>query len=144
MVEAGYKPKKALHYKKRDYKKEWTFSRRKKASDNLKERWANDINYATKMRINAKQHLAKVRPNMQGKNNPMYGSHRTGKNAARRKAVQCINTGQIFDTVKQAAEWIGSITQKTHISEVCKGKRTTAGIHPVTKEKLKWRYINDY
>lgn len=142
MVEAGYKPKKSINYKKIDYKKSWDEKRKKQASENMKKRWRENTDYTNKMRANAKELLDRVRKkDLKGKNNPMYGTHRTGKNAARRKSVQCINTGQIFNTVKDAAEWLGSIYQKTHISEVCKGKRKTAGTHPVTKEKLTWRYI---
>lgn len=107
----------------------------------MKERWETDISYAQKMRDNAKNILDKARPNMTGSNNPMYGKHRYGEEAARKQKVQCVNTGMIFPTVKNAALWMGNVNQKSHISAVCKGKRKTAGKHPITGEPLEWRYI---
>ena len=74
----------------------------------------------------------------------MKNLHRTGKDSARAKKVQCIETGQIFDTIIDAAKWSnhGKISSKSHISEVCKGKRKTCGKHPITNEPLHWRYYN--
>lgn len=72
-----------------------------------------------------------------GSGNPMYGTSRTGKNAANKKAIVCINTGEIFPTIKEASDWyhIGK-----NIFKVLKGQQKTAGEHPITHEKLKWRY----
>lgn len=54
------------------------------------------------------------------------------------KKVICINTGKVFDSIKEAKEWsIGG----SKISEACLNKRKTAGKHPVTGEKLKWEYV---
>ena len=125
---------------KQKIKDSWTPERRKAQSERLKEKWKNDKNFREK--------ATKPNPNQwhpKGELNPMYGSHRTGKDAARKKKVQCIETGQIFDTIKQAAEWAneGKDSIKSHISEVCKGTRKTSGKHPITKEPLHWRYIED-
>ena len=58
------------------------------------------------------------------------------------KKVMCINTGEVFDTVKQAAEWCGLSTKADgDIGRCCKGKRKTAGKHPITGEKLKWKFV---
>lgn len=79
-----------------------------------------------------------------GKNNSMYGRIRSGANAGNKRRVQCINTEEIFETVTDASIWFcGSSKQRSHIAQVCKGERKSAGIHPVTKEKLKWRYMDD-
>lgn len=75
-----------------------------------------------------------------GINNPMYGTHRISKEAANKKAVVCVNTGQIFPTVKDGADW-GHASKR--IFKVLKGQLETAGWHPITKEKLKWRYATD-
>ena len=74
----------------------------------------------------------------------MKGTHRTGKDSARARKVQCIETGQIFDTIIEAAKWSnhGKISSKSHISDVCKGKRKTCGKHPITNKPLHWRYYN--
>lgn len=58
------------------------------------------------------------------------------------KAVINIETGLVFSTIKNAAEWAGLKTQGT-IGECCKGKRNTSGIHPETGEKLHWKFITD-
>lgn len=60
------------------------------------------------------------------------------------KKVECINTGIIFDTLTLAAIW--GNTDKSCIMRVCKNKLIngylckSAGTHPVTGEKLNWRY----
>lgn len=56
------------------------------------------------------------------------------------KKVQCIETGDIFETITDAAKW-ANITSIGNISQVCKGKRKHAGQHPQTKQSLSWRYI---
>lgn len=89
--------------------------------------------------------LRQHRIDVSGSNNPMYGTHRTGKQAARRRAVQCIETGQIFPTVKEASQWCnnGKDSLKSHIAAQIKGERKSCGKHPQTGQKLHWRYINE-
>ena len=121
-------------------KDSWTPEKRKEQSKKLKDKWKNDKDFRRK--------ATALNPNQwhpKGELNPMYGTHRTGKEAARKRKVQCVETGEIFDTVKQAAEWAnnGKDTIKSHISAVCKGKRQTSGKHPITKEPLHWRYVDE-
>lgn len=80
-----------------------------------------------------------------GEKNPMYGRSRSGKNAGNRRRVLCIETGQIFDTVTDASKWCnnGNISLKSHIAQQIQGKRKSCGKHPVTKEKLHWRYVDE-
>ncbi|MBP3801391.1 MAG: hypothetical protein J6I85_05170 [Clostridia bacterium] len=33
---------------------------------------------------------------------------------------------------------------KSHIAEACQNKRLFCGIHPETKEPLKWMYLDEY
>ena len=50
---------------------------------------------------------------------------------ARYKKVLCVETGTVYDSIKECAETLN--LKPTHISRVCKGKRqTTGGYH--------WRY----
>ena len=65
-----------------------------------------------------------------------------GANNPSAKAVVCIETGEVFQTMKDAAEWCG---QKciTSIAKSCKGEVKSAGKHPITKEKLHWKYYKD-
>lgn len=63
------------------------------------------------------------------------------KQGKKTKSVICINTGEIFNSLREAADWCG-LVGVSGISSVCRGgKQKTAGVHPITKEKLKWRYL---
>lgn len=55
------------------------------------------------------------------------------------RKVQCINTGQIFTSIKEAGEWAN--VSSSNISACARGKLKTSGKHPVTKERLSWRYF---
>ena len=69
------------------------------------------------------------------KNQSKYAKeHFKGAGNPRAKKVKCIETGQVFDTIKEATIWAhNSPKSKCMISECCKGKRTTAfGYH--------WKY----
>lgn len=93
-----------------------------------------------------------------GKESPCYGIKRSeetrkkisdnhadmsgDKNPAAR-AVICLNTKQVFTTGKEACEWCG-LKNSASISFACNGKKETAGKHPITREKLKWMYYEDY
>ena len=59
----------------------------------------------------------------------------------KKKKILCLNTGKIFLSIKDAANWC-NLKSSSNISEVAKGKRKTAGKHPVTKEPLYWKYVD--
>ena len=64
------------------------------------------------------------------------------ENSGQAKKVMCIETGQIFNSCTEAAAAMGlSQGARTHISRVCKGLEQSAGKHPITKEKLHWKYV---
>lgn len=54
-----------------------------------------------------------------------------------KKKVKLINTGEIFDSALEASEKYKA--NKSHISEVCRGKRKSSG--KVNGEKLYWEFI---
>ena len=56
------------------------------------------------------------------------------------KKVKCVNTGEIFNSIREAGDFC-NMKHPSNISECCKGKRKTAGKHPVTGEKLIWEYL---
>lgn len=60
------------------------------------------------------------------------------------KVVRCIETGQLFSSTKEAAEWCG-LKSHTGIQDCCKnngnGAHKSAGKHPETGEKLHWEYL---
>lgn len=61
----------------------------------------------------------------------------------RERKVKCLNTGEIFESCRKAANWCG-LVGTSGIASVCnKGKQKTAGVHPLTKEKLKWEYVDE-
>ena len=74
-----------------------------------------------------------------GQNNPMSG--RTGDANPASRSVICVETGDLFETLKDAAKWCG-LKNHTNISNVCRGLRKHAGTHPVTGEKLSWKYYD--
>ena len=88
-----------------------------------------------------------------GEQHPFYGKHHTeetkekiseNRKSKGGKQVRCINTGEIFDTMMDAARWCGLATSCS-IGQACNktGKRKTAGKHPITKEKLLWEFVQN-
>lgn len=99
----------------------------------------------------------KISQNRKGKlagaDHPFYGQHHSeatkqkisaSRQSKHGKAVRCINTGEIFPTMMDAARWCGLANSST-IGQVCNqtGKQKTAGKHPITHEKLQWEFITD-
>lgn len=62
-----------------------------------------------------------------------------GKNNPRAKTVLCVNTGEVFDTAKEAAQKYNC--DHSSICKCCNGKVKSCGRHPETDEKLTWKYI---
>ena len=58
------------------------------------------------------------------------------------KAVYNIETGKIFNTIKEAAEWAG-LHSVSGIGQCCKGQRNVSGKHPETGVPLHWKYCKD-
>ena len=68
-----------------------------------------------------------------------YNSNYGKRNEKTKKKVLCITTGEEFDSETEAS--LKTNTQVAHISKCCKGKRKSAGKHPITGERLKWKDI---
>ena len=68
----------------------------------------------------------------------MYG--KTGALHNRSKAVLCLENGKIYGSTMEAERETG--IKQSNISACCNGKQKSAGKHPVTGEKLHWRYVN--
>ena len=62
----------------------------------------------------------------------------------RNQKVYCLNTMELFPSIKDAAEYAG-LKKSTNIRTACKkdmiGK---SGHHPITNEPLYWIYLDDY
>ena len=55
------------------------------------------------------------------------------------KPIQCIETGEIFPSRKEAAEWANM--KSSRISDYLAGRKKSAGRHPETNELLHWKEI---
>ena len=85
-------------------------------------------NYGTRNIRRVRAQKGQNRPSMKG-----------SKSSVSRK-VQCITTGKKFNCIKEASDFYSICRQD--ISKACKGKLKSAGKHPVTGEKLIWKYID--
>lgn len=63
-----------------------------------------------------------------------------GANNVCSKPVKCINTGMIFSNAREAAEYYH--TDNSRIHKCCKGIEKSSGKHPITREKLYWKYVD--
>lgn len=92
-------------------------------------------------------HIGKV----DGEKNPMYGKHcsenckrllrekLSGELNPSSKKVKCVETQEVFGTVKEAAKW--SHAGHSDIAAQISGRQKSAGKHPETGEKLHWEYV---
>jgi group I intron endonuclease len=73
-----------------------------------------------------------------GKNNPNYG--KLGEDNLNSKPVICISTNEVFGSAREAERKYG--IQHSNICKCCMGgkKYKSAGKHPITGERLVWRY----
>lgn len=62
-----------------------------------------------------------------------------GANNPRAKKVVCIETMEVFGTIKEASKWCGG-----NIKQFLSGKTKYAGKHPETDEELHWMYYEDW
>ena len=112
------------------------------------------IGEKSKGRYFSKEAREKISNSSSGKNNPMYGKTHTsearekiskrmqGEASPRARKVINLNTGMIFNLVKDASQHFG-ISYST-IVNCCCGRKTHGGKHPETGERLKWMYHEDY
>ena len=64
-----------------------------------------------------------------------------GSKHSQARKVQCITTGKKFNCIQEGADFY--YIHRQGISECCRGKRKSAGKHPDTGEKLKWKYLDE-
>ena len=83
-----------------------------------------------------KKHMSEAQ---KGEKSHMYG--KTGKLHHNSKAVLCIELNRIFESITEAEQELG--IYKSSISACCNGKYKSSGKHPVTGEKLHWKYIDE-
>ena len=74
----------------------------------------------------SKETIEKIRKAKIGKNHPFYGTHRSDETKKKiSKSVLCIETGEIYDSIKSASEKTN--ISYNGISDCCRGKHKTAG-----------------
>ena len=74
------------------------------------------------------------------KENHQFDLFRKHMSKANGKKVLCIEMNKIFGSTHEAERELGINHQ--NISKCCNGKLNSAGKHPVTGEKLHWKYVN--
>ena len=95
---------------------------------------------------------------LKGENNPFYGKKHSeeakkkigqanrgklaGEKSPHAKKVICITTGEIFETITIGANKYNY--SYSNISANCTGRTKSAGKHPITGERLVWKYYSDY
>lgn len=57
------------------------------------------------------------------------------------KQIVCTTTGEIFNTQKEASKVYN--IDRTNLNCALKGRRKSAGKHPITGEKLTWEYVDN-
>lgn len=107
--------------------------------------WCNqkyNANYGTRNERVSKSHKGKTLPEetkrkISKTNKELF---KGDKNPSARKII-CITTREIFNTIRVAS---GKYNVSCgNIVNCCKGKYKSAGKHPITGEKLIWRYYED-
>ena len=138
--------------KKSQKGKSWTESQKEIMSEKFS--GENNPFYGKHHSEESKKKISESRKGkLAGVEHPFYGKHhseedlkkmsenRLGKGG---KKVKCINTGEVFNTMMDAARWCGLKTSSS-IGQVCNktGKQKTAGKHPITNEKLYWEFVEE-
>lgn len=107
--------------------KSWTSDRKEKLSERTKTNW-QDSSYREK--------ITKAQSEYRKKDwqNPEYRKKMCVQ-------VRCIETGQIFESVKLAAEWCG--VKPNTLSSALKSKTHQSGKHPESGIKLHWERADE-
>lgn len=60
----------------------------------------------------------------------MVGNRYAVGNKSQRRAVRCVETGEVFESAYHASEWVRGRFERSNISDACRGRRPTAyGYH---------------
>lgn len=105
----------------------WTEERKEELSKRTKENWKND-KYREKI----------------SKAQSEYRKKDWQDPAFRRKMcvqVQCVETGRIFESIKEAAEWCG--VKSNTLCAALKSKTHQSGKHPESGQKLHWIRLDE-
>lgn len=73
--------------------------------------------------------------------NTLKGKYTRERHPNARKVI-CITTDRVFNCIKDGADYYGC--ERRNISYCCNGKLKSCGKHPITKQKLVWKYYDEY
>lgn len=73
--------------------------------------------------------------------NTLKGKYTRERHPKARKVI-CITTDRVFNCIKDGADYYGC--ERRNISYCCNGKLKSCGKHPITKQKLVWKYYDEY
>lgn len=110
---------------------------RKKISDIRKECWAND---------DYRQNQIEKHKWQTGENHPWFGKHHSEetkekiRQANTKVYVWCIELNELFYGPEDVKRKLG--IDASDVRKVCKGLKQSAGKHPVTGEKLHWKFVD--
>lgn len=83
----------------------------------------------------------KISQSLKGKTRkPLSEEHKQKMSESLKVKIICLETQQVFDSIKQAQEWLGKGDIKQHL----RGRTKSAGKHPITKQPLHWMYYDEY
>ena len=122
-----------------EYRKKVTYGRKgRKHSQKTKQLISNILSGRTL----SEEHKQNLRKQKLGISFSEEHKKHLSEKSAHSKKVRCIETGEVFNSCSEAAKAMNmSKNSRTHISRVCKSIEQTAGIHPITQEKLHWEYV---
>ena len=127
---------------RREYSRKMSESKKGKPSPKkgkpLSEEHKRKVSESLKGKTKSEEHKRKISEARKGK--PKSEETKRKLSEAQKVRVMCLETKQVFDSVKQAQEWLG----KGSITHHLKGNTKYAGKHPITKQPLHWMYLDDY
>lgn len=114
-------------------------------TDEQRKEYGRKLSEAKKGKQKSEEHKRKLSESHKGEKNPMYGRPHTEESKrkqseAHKVKIVCLETKQVFDSIKQAQEWLGKGNIKKHL----RGRNKSAGKHPITKQPLHWMYYDEY
>lgn len=120
---------------------ELTNEMKEKISFSLKEYFKTHDNPMKNKKL-SEQHKQKISESHKNKKLTNEHKQHIKDNNGKRKRTMCLNNGKIFMSRKEAANWCG-LTSTKLITKCINGIVDTAGKDPITKEKLKWKDLEN-
>lgn len=93
--------------------------------------------YGRKHTQEERQRMKNNHVDVSGINNPMYGLR--GSKSPHAKSCYCIELDTVYGSLVEAEELTG--VHRQSISGCLRGVRQSAGKHPITSERLHWRWV---